>query len=283
MQTALLPAYNMIEKILASLPGAILIANQDGRVAYANPLAEQQFGSNDSRLVGSLVYDVLPLTASQWNSFLNEVKAFASEAGTTEQNGHNRLKGGRERYGERDGEPRRPALPVGERLQPRAPRRHDRQLGHREEAVQQDQKQDDGNLEQVRVAGGGVGHGVISASGCGEKLLSARPWKRYWTDRRRSIPSLERHYGAGISSIMVPNVGSAAGSSDSLLNHIVPSFARASDSPCLSRKSASAKVRGPALPTQDAVRARLRDQGDSLIVIVPVVIGLAARRRRREP
>jgi len=45
-QAALRTAYDRIQQILASLPGAILIVNQDRRVTYANPLAEQHFGSS---------------------------------------------------------------------------------------------------------------------------------------------------------------------------------------------------------------------------------------------
>lgn len=77
----------MIEKILASLPGAILLATLDGHVTYANPLAEQHFGSGHSRLVGSLVYDVLPLTPSQWNSCMSELKTFPAEAGQRQPDG----------------------------------------------------------------------------------------------------------------------------------------------------------------------------------------------------
>ena len=87
MAERLLQPPDMIEKILASLPGAILIVNQDRQVAYATPLAQQHFGSDHSRLVGSLVYDVLPLTASQWNSFMSGGKTFTSEAGTRQSDG----------------------------------------------------------------------------------------------------------------------------------------------------------------------------------------------------
>lgn len=58
-------AYDKMEKILASLPGAILIVDQEQQVVYANALAEQHFGSGRSRLVGSSVSDVLPVTASR--------------------------------------------------------------------------------------------------------------------------------------------------------------------------------------------------------------------------
>jgi two-component system, NtrC family, sensor kinase len=77
----------MIEKILASLPGAILIVNHEWQVVYANPLAEQYFASHGARLVGSLVYDVLPLTASRWNSCISELKTFTAEAGKRQPDG----------------------------------------------------------------------------------------------------------------------------------------------------------------------------------------------------
>ena len=86
-QAALRTAYDKMEEILASLPGAILIVNGDERVAYANPLAEQQFGSSRARLVGSRVYDVLPLTESRWNRLISEVKGATDEAGSRQPDG----------------------------------------------------------------------------------------------------------------------------------------------------------------------------------------------------
>ncbi|MEK7268079.1 MAG: PAS domain S-box protein, partial [Nitrospirota bacterium] len=78
-QEALRRAYDKMEKILASLPGAILIVDQEQQVVYANPLAEQHFGSGRSRLVGSSVSDVLPVTASQWHRLINGLKTPAGQ------------------------------------------------------------------------------------------------------------------------------------------------------------------------------------------------------------
>ncbi|MGH7252024.1 MAG: PAS domain S-box protein [Nitrospiraceae bacterium] len=86
-QAALRTAYDRMEEILASLPGAILIVNQDRQVAYANPLAEEHFGAPGARLVGSLVYDVLPLTEPRWNLLMTEFKTFTGEAGTRQPDG----------------------------------------------------------------------------------------------------------------------------------------------------------------------------------------------------
>ena len=86
-QAALRTAYDRIQQILASLPGAILIVNQDRRVTYANPLAEQHFGSSCARQVGSSVYDVLPLTETRWNPLMNEVKAVTAESARRQPDG----------------------------------------------------------------------------------------------------------------------------------------------------------------------------------------------------
>lgn len=55
-----------LEKILASLPGAILIVNAGLHVTYANALAHQHFGAPHRALPGSLILDVLPLSAGDW-------------------------------------------------------------------------------------------------------------------------------------------------------------------------------------------------------------------------
>jgi PAS domain-containing protein len=56
-------------------------------VTYANPLAEQHFGSSCARLGGSLVYDVLPLTETRWNLLMNEVKAVTAESARRQPDG----------------------------------------------------------------------------------------------------------------------------------------------------------------------------------------------------
>ncbi len=64
-QAALRDAYQKTKTILASLPGAILIVNDQQEVVYANSLAEHYFGSPPPSLVGRSVFDILPLSESR--------------------------------------------------------------------------------------------------------------------------------------------------------------------------------------------------------------------------
>ncbi len=65
-QAVLRDAYQKTKTILASLPGAILIVNDQQEAVYANSLAEQYFGSPPLSLVGRSVFDILPLSESPW-------------------------------------------------------------------------------------------------------------------------------------------------------------------------------------------------------------------------
>jgi len=63
-EQALQQAYDETEKILASVPGAILVAEQDLRVVYANSLACRYFGEGHDML-GVPLNDVLPADVAQ--------------------------------------------------------------------------------------------------------------------------------------------------------------------------------------------------------------------------
>jgi PAS domain S-box-containing protein len=65
-EDALRHAYDETEHILAGLPCAIVIADQDQRVIYTNLLARQYFGSGRATGIGRPVADVLPLSSEQW-------------------------------------------------------------------------------------------------------------------------------------------------------------------------------------------------------------------------
>ena len=60
-------ASDELERILASLPGAVLIASSTLEISYANALAHQHFGSPLRGLPGSLILDVLPLSSADWS------------------------------------------------------------------------------------------------------------------------------------------------------------------------------------------------------------------------
>ncbi len=59
-ERALQHAYDETEKILASVPGTILVAGNDLRVVYANALACQTFGDGRTEMIGVSLNDVLP-------------------------------------------------------------------------------------------------------------------------------------------------------------------------------------------------------------------------------
>ncbi len=60
-------ASDELARILASLPGAVLIVSSALEISYANALAHQHFGSPLRGLPGSLILDVLPLSSSDWS------------------------------------------------------------------------------------------------------------------------------------------------------------------------------------------------------------------------
>ncbi len=64
-ELALQQAYDETEKILASVPGAILVAGDDLRVVYANALAGQYFGDRQTDIIGASMNDVLPEDVAQ--------------------------------------------------------------------------------------------------------------------------------------------------------------------------------------------------------------------------
>jgi PAS domain S-box-containing protein len=66
-EDALRHAYDETERILAGLPCAIVIADQDQRVVYTNLLARQYFGSGRATGIGRRISDVLPLSSEQWD------------------------------------------------------------------------------------------------------------------------------------------------------------------------------------------------------------------------
>jgi PAS domain S-box-containing protein len=59
-------ASDELDRILASLPGAVLIVSDALEITYANALAHQHFGSPLRGLPGSLILDVLPFSSADW-------------------------------------------------------------------------------------------------------------------------------------------------------------------------------------------------------------------------
>jgi PAS domain S-box-containing protein len=64
-EQALQQAYNETENILASVPGAILVTDEDLRVVYANALACQYFNEGRAEMVGASLNDALPMEVAQ--------------------------------------------------------------------------------------------------------------------------------------------------------------------------------------------------------------------------
>jgi PAS domain S-box-containing protein len=64
-ELALQQAYNATEVILDSVPGAILVADSDLHVVYANALACRYFGEAHTDMIGALLNDVLPAEVAQ--------------------------------------------------------------------------------------------------------------------------------------------------------------------------------------------------------------------------
>ena len=84
-EQALRQAYDATEKILASLPGAILIVNEDERVVYSNALARQYFGEGRAMLVGCSVSEVLPVQEARRSRLLQGLKPHTAESGYWQQ------------------------------------------------------------------------------------------------------------------------------------------------------------------------------------------------------
>jgi len=78
-------AYDETEKILASLPGAILVVNEDERVVYSNTLACQYFGEGRAMLVGRSACEVLPLPEARRSRVIQGLKPYAAESGFWQQ------------------------------------------------------------------------------------------------------------------------------------------------------------------------------------------------------
>jgi len=64
-EQALQQAYDETEKILASVPGAILVTDEGLRVVYANALACQYFNEGRAETVGASLNDMLPVDVAQ--------------------------------------------------------------------------------------------------------------------------------------------------------------------------------------------------------------------------
>jgi PAS domain S-box-containing protein len=64
-EQALRQAYDETEKVLASVPSAILVVDHDQRVVYANALACQYFGEGRTEMIGASINDVLPAEVAQ--------------------------------------------------------------------------------------------------------------------------------------------------------------------------------------------------------------------------
>lgn len=84
-EQALRQAYDETEKILASVPGAILIVNEEQRVVYANSLACQYFGEGRTMLAGLSVSEVLPMTEARRSRLMHGLKPHAAESGYWQQ------------------------------------------------------------------------------------------------------------------------------------------------------------------------------------------------------
>jgi PAS domain S-box-containing protein len=61
-----------LELTLAALPGSIMVVNRDQEIVYANARANENFEQETSSLLGSLIHEVLPFTATQWNGLAEE-------------------------------------------------------------------------------------------------------------------------------------------------------------------------------------------------------------------
>jgi PAS domain S-box-containing protein len=82
-QAALRKAYDNMETILAGLPGAILIVDDEQRVRYTNPLADQQFGVGQ-QLLDRTIDHVLPLTRTRWQQMVADCRECRSASSPSE-------------------------------------------------------------------------------------------------------------------------------------------------------------------------------------------------------
>ncbi len=80
-EQALRKAYGETEKILASLPNAILLVNEDQRITYANSLAHRYFGAGRDTLLGSVITEVLPLKEARRSQLILRLKPHSAESG----------------------------------------------------------------------------------------------------------------------------------------------------------------------------------------------------------
>lgn len=74
-QEALRSAYDKIETILACLPGAILIVDEERQIVYANPLARTYFGDEPAAIVGRSLCSIVPLTPAHWVRMVEALRA----------------------------------------------------------------------------------------------------------------------------------------------------------------------------------------------------------------
>ena len=72
-EIALRESEERFEKILAGLPGCILIINEQQRVVYANSLACQHLGSSNESVVGRSVCEILSMSREQWKDLIVDV------------------------------------------------------------------------------------------------------------------------------------------------------------------------------------------------------------------
>jgi PAS domain S-box-containing protein len=82
-QAALRKAYDNMETILAGLPGAILIVDEEQRVRYTNPVADQQFGAGQ-QLLERTIDRVLPLTKTRWQQMVAECRGWRGASSPSE-------------------------------------------------------------------------------------------------------------------------------------------------------------------------------------------------------
>ena len=60
-------AYNDTKNFLSSLPGAVLVVNQDLRVTYGNNIANEFFSEDRGTIIGKYLREILPLGQTRWD------------------------------------------------------------------------------------------------------------------------------------------------------------------------------------------------------------------------